>query len=209
MISQKIAGTYQDQNNQKPKYDFNVEDCIPEKTPQPRNYSPQSINQFDDTNQKQEQQKNFGRKSLISKQKKPANARSSRAGSRMSQRSDGKSMSARSNGSSRSNFCNYGNGNSTRLNPKFNHTSYNVGACHGVNPNTIIRSEGRAYALEKYGKPLDGSSRGCRPAFFESPNQAPEEIRSELEGPFWVTWPQNVPVPDDYAELRPIVALQP
>ena len=48
-----------------------------------------------------------------------------------------------------------------------------------------------------------------RPGFFESPNQAPEEIRNELEGPFWVTWPQNVPVPDEYAELRPIVALQP
>ena len=229
MISQKIAGTLneddQNLNNEKPKYDFNIEDCLPEKTPKPRTSSPTPMQQYEDqqyntksqyrtqsqylnqTQQsQQQQQKSFGRRSLISKQKKPAN-RGSRASSKLSQRSDARS--SHSNGSSRSNFCNYGNGNTKRLNPKFNLTSYNLGADPGVNPNTLIRTQGRNYALERYGKPFESSVRIYKPGFFESPNQAPEEIRNELEGPFWVTWPQNVPVPDEYAELRPIVALQP
>ena len=209
MISQKIAGTYgqsRDTNNEKPSYEFNIEDCLPEKTPQPRHFSPTPIQQYEDQQVKEQRvKKSFGRKSLISKQKKPVNMKNSRASSRISH-SDARS--ARSCSSSRSNFCNYGNGNTTRLNPKFNLTSYNLGAEEGVNPNTIIRNQSRQYALSKYGKPLD-SGRSSKPAFFESPNQAPEEIRSELEGPFWVSGPQNIPVPDEYAELRPIVALQP
>ena len=196
MIRNKIEGTYKEsQKEEKPKYELNVEDCYTEKTPKPKSSPPIPI-QDPNSNQEQ-QQKSYGRKSLISnrknKQKKGAN---------------GSSLSSSRSGSNRSVFCNYGNGNTTRLNPKFNLTSYNIGADDGVNPNTITRNEGRNYALSKYGRPPETSVRVYRPGFFESPNQAPEAIRSELEGPFWVSWPQNTPVPDEYAEIRHIVENQ-
>ena len=213
LIAQKITGKLPEtDNNDKPKYDINLADCLPEKTPKPRHFAPVPMQQTDNTQgnnqnqqnqnqQTQQKEKSFGRRALISKRKTP---KASRASSKLSARSEG-----RSGDSSRSNFCNYGNGNTKRLNPKFNLTSYNMGADPGVNPNTLIRSESRAYAWSKYGRPLDSKVRVYRPGFFESPNQAPEEIRDELEGPFWVSWPRNLPVPDEYAELRPIIALQP
>lgn len=195
MIAAKIAGTFKKpEEEKKTKYELNIDDCIPEKTPKPKAVAPIPTPVVEE----QPPQKSFGRKSLISKQKRAASKKSSNWNSRSSSKC----------GSERSSFFNYGNGNTTRLNPKFNLTSYNIGADGGVNPNTIKRSQGRAFALAKYGRPPETSVRVYKPGFYESPNQAPEEIRSELAGPFWVSWPANTPVPEEYAELRPIVAMQ-
>lgn len=184
---------------------LSLEDCIPEKTPKPKDKVPtptpmadagNTINNLGNNNGNDGKPKNFGRKSMISGKKSQKSRKST------------KEFNDRASTHSGSSFCNFGQGNSTRLNPKFNYTTYNVQAGDGINPNTLIRSGCRNYALKKYSRPFDSQSVHIyRPGFFASVNDAPEEIREELQGPFWVSWPENTPVPDEYIELKPVLSL--
>lgn len=44
-----------------------------------------------------------------------------------------------------------------------------------------------------------------RPRFYRHPEEAPEDERSNLHGPFWVYWPNNKPIPRKYRELGDII----
>lgn len=181
---------------------LSLEDCLPDKTPKPKDKSPVPTPMTNGGNANntngngaatEEKPKSFGRKSLISKKK------SKKASQEFNDKASSRSGSS---------FCNFGQGNSTRLNPKFNYTTYNVQAGDGINPNTLIRTGCRGIVRSKYSKPLDSQSvHMYRPEFFTSVNDAPDDIKEELQGPFWVSWPENTPLPDEYIELKPVLSL--
>lgn len=44
-----------------------------------------------------------------------------------------------------------------------------------------------------------------RPNFYADPNDAPEEERPNLHGPFWVYWPKGTVIPEKYSGLRKVL----
>lgn len=44
-----------------------------------------------------------------------------------------------------------------------------------------------------------------RPNFYADPNDAPEEEKPNLHGPFWVYWPKDAVIPNKYAGLRKVL----
>lgn len=203
MIAQKINGTYVEETiDKRPKYNLTREECLPD-----RRYgvNPLMYAEFNSLNGNQggsvdddKPRKNFGRRNLISSRldrKIRAERRGKKNKYRFKKFRDVEDCS----------FCNFGSGNTTRLNRRFNYTTYNVTAGDGINPNTLIRLDARKN-IENISAPSNESKVVVhKPAVFKSISDAPVGLKHQLKGPIYVSWPKDEPVPKEYALIRNVI----
>ena len=85
-------------------------------------------------------------------------------------------------------------------------TTFNVKASGGVNPHTVMKNRIKPRVWEDYAKPRPNTAANVHgPAFYVSKEEIPKQDRKNVDGPFWVYWPSDKPLPEEYAELEKIV----
>ena len=112
----------------------------------------------------------------------------------------------RTEGSLRASFANYGEGNINPPNDKLYMTTFNVKSPTGVNPHTVMKNRIRPRVLEEYRTPVANVSRpkSAKPKFMSS-EAAMRNGEEDVDGPFYVYWPLEDPLPHPYRDLERIV----
>ena len=112
----------------------------------------------------------------------------------------------RTEGSLRASFANYGEGNINPPNDKLYMTTFNVKSPTGVNPHTVMKNRIRPRVLEEYRTPVANVSRpkSAKPKFMSS-EAAMRNGEEDVDGPFYVYWPSEDPLPHPYRDLERIV----